>query len=52
MKRLRSLQKTEMYLEPKQASTMELFFVNILIELLFYNKSSIYVWLYAGLRKY
>ena len=34
MKRLKSLQKAEAYLEPKRVSTMELF-VNILNSLLF-----------------
>ena len=52
---MRSLQKAWAYLEPKQASTMESFLVNILIGLLFsqkklYHKCS--VGLDIGLRKY
>ena len=45
IKRLKSPQKAEAYLEPKQASSMELF-MNILKCLLFLQKSSIIdVWL-------
>ena len=40
MKRLKSLQKAEAYLEPKQVSTMSVF-ENILNGLLFRNKSFI-----------
>ena len=40
MNRLKSPQKAETYLEPKQASTMELF-MNILKALLFLQKSII-----------
>ena len=35
IKRLKSLQKAEVYLEPERASTMESFFVNMLNGLLF-----------------
>ena len=56
-KRLKSLQKAELYLEPMRASTMEIFFVNILNGLCFCNASSIIdlrlgYMLYVGLWRY